>query len=151
MLKRVDGAYGQNEKRIGSMLGKRDFNQGEYQPNHQGYSQEKRPKSYIPSEKGPKAISRCRNRKEFNHWYRDPECIYNVVKNLIEGREIDQEVVQKLSPQIRTMFKDENGNFKPRVPVNQTISAMGGNSINGDKKYIDVPSGHDTQRKSYFR
>ena len=148
---KVDGAYGQREKRIGSMLGKRDFNQSEQQPNYQRYSHGKRQKSYIPSGQGPKAISRCRSCKEFNHWYKDPECIYNVIKRLMEGKDIDPEVVQKLSPQMRDMFKDENGNFKSRVPVNHIIGVIGENKSKGDSRDPDTPNGHGTQNNSYFR
>ncbi|PXF46073.1 hypothetical protein BWQ96_04173 [Gracilariopsis chorda] len=146
-----DGGHGQREKRIGSMLGKRDFNHGERHPNHQRYNQGRRKKSYIPSGQGPKAVSRCRNCKEFNHWYKDPECIYNVVKGLMEGKDIAPDVVQKLSPQVRNMFKDENGNFKSRVPVNQIIGVMGDSRSNGDNKDVNTPSGSGAQSNSYFR
>lgn len=148
---KTDEAYGQSEKRIGSMMGKRDFSQSDQQPNYQRYSQGKKQKSYIPSGQGPKAISRCRSCNEFNYRYKDPECIYNVIKRLMEGKEIDSEVVQKLSPQVRDMFKDEHGNFKSRVLVNHIIGAIEETKSNGNIKELDTPTGHGTQKNSYFR
>ena len=79
-LKVEDGE--DDPKHIGAMLGKRDYRDGDNGWNRGKTGRDKRQKTHIPSGQGPKAVTRCHNCKEQNHWYRDPECIYNVIKAL---------------------------------------------------------------------
>lgn len=134
-------------KHIGAMLGKREYNHQERQGNRNYSYRDKRHKTYIPNGQGPKSVSRCRTCNEPNHWYRDPECIYNVIKALIEGKEIPKEVVEKLSPSLRDMFKDENGNFQPKIPASKLIESLDGDKTNTETN----PVSNDKLSRSYFR
>ena len=131
-------------KRVNSLLGKREYYDGDQ--NRQRNNRDKRQKTYIPTGQGPKATSRCRGCKEFNHWYRDPECIYNVIKALMEGKEIATDVIQKLSPSVREVFKDENGSYKNKVPVSEIIGVIGDGNSNEEKE-----NSNDKTSNSYFR
>ena len=134
-------------RRIGKMLGRRDFRDSDHTGNRNRYGREKRQKTHIPSGQGPKATTRCHNCKEQNHWYRDPECIYNVIKALMEGKDIANEVVQRLSPTVRDLLKDDNGNFKTKIPVSDLITSMENNHNNSDMKDVS----NEKQSNSYFR
>ncbi len=115
-------------RHIGAMLGKRDFDDNTQQARGR-FGRDKRQRTYIPHGQGPKAVSRCRGRNEPNHWYRDPECIYNVVKALMEGKEIPTETIQKLAPATRELFKDQNGNVVNKIPVSKLVDAVGTNDV----------------------
>jgi len=141
-------------KRYGSMLGKRDYidiNQlRQQEQGYKGYTKygkDKRQKQYIPNGQGPKAQSRCKACKEPNHWYKDPECIYNVIRALMENKDIEADIVQKLPINIRKLFEDQNGGYKKRVPVSNLIDAIGENKANNTDSE-DHPS---NATKSYFR
>jgi len=141
-------------KRYGSMLGKRDYiDINQLRPQEQGYKgytkygKDKRQKQYIPNGQGPKAQSRCKACKEPNHWYKDPECIHNVIRALMENKDIEADIVQKLPINIRKLFEDQNGGYKKRVPVSNLIDAIGENKANNTDSE-DHPS---NATKSYFR
>ena len=143
-LKVEDGE--DDQKHIGAMLGKRDYRDCDNRWNRGKNGRDKRQKTHIPSGQGPKAVTRCHNCKEQNHWYRDLECIYNVIKALMEGHEIPTEVVEKLSPATRNLFKDEKSNIKNKIPVSELIESMGNSNDNGKK---DVSN--EKYNNSYFR
>ena len=139
-------------RRIGAMLGKRDFRDNDQEGNrgrnsYYASGRDKKQKTHIPNGQGPKSVSRCHNCKEPNHWYRDPECIYNVIKALMEGKEIATDVVQKLSPTVRNLFKDENGNFKSKIPVSELVGSIGNGNGSSDLKDIS----NEKFSSSYFR
>ena len=142
-LKVEDGDNG--TKRVGTMLGKREYRDNDHGGNRNRSGRDKKQKTHIPSGQGPKAVSKCHNCKEPNHWYHDSECIYNVIKALMEGKEIPTEIVQKLSHTARNLFKDENGNFKSKVPVSELVEAIGSSNYNTK----DVSN--EKRSNSYFR
>ena len=127
-----------------SLLGKREYYENDHNRNRD--SRDKKQKSHIPCGQGPKATSRCRACKEFNHWYRDPECIYNVIKASMEGKETATDVIQKLSSSVREVFKDENGNYKNKVPVNAIIEVIGDSNNSIAKEDSNAKTSN-----SYFR
>ena len=64
----------------------------------------------------------------------------------MEGHEIPTEVVEKLSPATRNLFKDEKVNIKNNIPVNELIESMGNSNDNGKK---DVSN--EKYNNLYFR
>lgn len=90
-LKVEDGEFHLDETwKVGSTLGRRYFRDKEHQKsdNRNKYGRDKRQMAHVPSGQGPKATTMCQNCSEPNHWYRNPECIYEVIKGLLTGREI---------------------------------------------------------------
>ena len=147
-LKVEDGERIPDETRkSGSLLSRRDFRDNDQSSNRHNNGREKRQKTHIPTGQGPKAVSNCHNCREPNHWYRDPECIYNVIKDLISGREIPSDTVQKLSPTVRELFKDENGRYKSKVPVNQIVDVIGNKTGNIETNIVSNAKSNN----SYFR
>lgn len=130
-----------NQKRS-ALLSKREYDgrqnhhgYGNGQQNHQGYgngnrgfnkyNNDKRHKTRIPKGQGPKAQSKCKACQQPNHWYKDPECIYNVIRSLMEGRDIESDVVQKLSGEVRKLIETTAGGYKKNVSVSDIIEVIG--------------------------
>lgn len=111
-------------RRVGTMLAKREFSDNEQQGYRERYGRDKRQKTYISSGQGPKTISKCRSCNEPKHWYREPECIYNVMKARMDGEEVPFDTRQKLAPTTRHLFKDEHGNFQNKILASKLTNSI---------------------------
>lgn len=89
---------------------------------------------------------RCKAFDELGHWYKDSECIYNVMRNIIIGRDIDPAVVEKQCDEIKDLFKKADTN-QSKVKLSDIVEVV------GEKKEIDQSdtANTDKARKSYFR
>ena len=123
------------------MLGKREYHENGYNTNYK-----KHKGTTIPSGQGPKSTTRCHNCKQPNHWYKDPECIYNVIKQLMQDKEIEVDVIQKLAPEIRNAFKDNSGNITTKPSVGNIVGVIGSTCDKPGKS-----RDQNKDRTSYFR
>lgn len=146
-LKVEDDEDATTTKRIGKMLGKRDYDEQNQQGYRGKYGRDKRHKTYIPNGKGHKAMSTCRSCNEPNHWYLDPECIFNVIKALMEGKEIETDTIQKLAPATRELFKDQKGNILNKIPVSKLVNSVG----NSNSSHHAIHDSNAKASASYFQ
>lgn len=133
----------QKPKPFGSMMAKRNF-QDAFPA--KGYSRFNRNKNRIPQGKGPKATSKFRACGEPNHWYKDPECIYKVMRSLVEGKEVDRRVIYNQSNEVQSIF-NEARNSNGKVEINAIVEVIGDAKMSkpGNSQNIANAS------KSYFR
>lgn len=136
-------------KAYGTMLTKRsynDSNNGNSNNYPRGYDRDTRSKMRIPNGEGPKARSKCRACGEPNHWYKDPECIYNVMRNIVEGKEVTQDVVNKQNNEVQALFNKAN-NSRSKVAISDIVDVIGPKAEpeSSDKDY------NAKANKAYFR
>lgn len=141
-----------NQRFQGTMLGKRSYDQSAGYSKGGGSMPDKRHKSKIPIGQGPKAKSRCRSCNQPGHWWKDEVCIYNVIRALVDGKEIPQDVTDKLQPEIRELFrKATEGGSGKRVNISDIVEVIGSkDGPSNSKRGSD--NGSDKQvANSYFR
>ena len=126
-------------KAFGAMMGKLKFY--EEQNNSNAYPRQNRMESRIPSGEGPKDNSKCKACGERNHWYRDPERVFNVMRTVMQGKDVHPDVIKNLSPSIRN---EKAKDWSAKVHVADIMRNIGEDSA--------VKPGDDTKaNKSYFR
>lgn len=126
-------------KSLDSLPGKRRYPEGnERQDEHRPFSRYPRNKGRIPYGQGPKAESNCRACNRPNHWYKDPECLLNVMRSIMQGKDIESDIVAKLPEDARAIFKNAEAN-KKKVTISD-IAEVIGNSPGDHKAQTAKPS-----------
>lgn len=131
-------------KTNGTMMGKRSYNDSN-DNSLKKFPRNTRNKIHIPNGEGPKARTRCRACGKPNHWYKDPECIYNVMRNVIEGNKVEQGIIDKQSNDVQALF-NKASNSKTNVRISDIVNVIGDAKEGGPSN----KSEHDKANKGVF-